>query len=235
MLIALFVIGIIGRIVRGHHMFIVGFDIDTRSHSTTATSITAIPTGIKILNWLATMWSACYLSTTPISFIIGFLSSSSFGGFTGPILANCMIDTLSHDPYSIVGHLHYVPSLGAVHTFFAGFYHYILFFKANYSSNEFIGRIHFTILSISPNPIFFSMHLSGITGFPRRIFDYPVIYFRYHRSNTFGIIGIMLSLIYFISSVAIGYFNPPSLSSSKSWMYLLLVLLSLCSMLGMIY
>jgi len=130
MLIALSITGMIGRIVRGHHMFIVGPDTDTRPYPTTATTTTAIPTGIKILNRLATMRSARYFSTTPISFIIGSSSSSSFGGFTGLTPANCMIDTLSHDPYSTVAHPHHVLSLGAVYTFFAALHHYILFSKA---------------------------------------------------------------------------------------------------------
>lgn len=110
-------------------MFIVGFDIDTRPYPTTATSIIAIPTGIKLLNRLVTMWSARYSSITPISFIIGSLSSFSFGGFTGLTSANCMIDTLSHDPYSIVAHPHHVLSLGAVYTFFAALHHFQVFFN----------------------------------------------------------------------------------------------------------
>ena len=101
-------------IVRGYYMFMVGFDLDTRSYSTYLTSIIAIPTGIKILNWLATIWSSCFSSITPLYFIIGFPFSSTFGGFTGPISANSIIDTILYDSYFIIRYLYYVPSLGVI-------------------------------------------------------------------------------------------------------------------------
>ena len=200
MLIALCIIGMIGCIVWGHHMFIVGFDIDTRSYFTSATSIIAIPTGIKILNWFATLWSGCMFLISSTFFIIGFLLSFSFGGFTGLILANCMIDTLLHDSYFVVGHFHYVLSLGAVYTFFGAFYNYFIFFSSYLWFNEFLGRIHFSLFFISSNVIFFNMHSLGIFGFPRRIFDYPVMFFRYHWLNSFGTVGVLLSLLCFILS-----------------------------------
>ena len=203
MLIALLIIGIIGRIVWGHHMFIVGFDINTRSYPTSATPIIAIPTGIKILNRFATLWSGCFFLISSLFFIIGFLLSSSFGGFTGLIPANRMIDTILHDSYFVVGHSHYVPSLGAVYTFFSAFYNYSLFFSSYYPFNEFLGRIHSPFFSISSNVISFSMHSPGILGSPRRIFDYPVIFFRYHRMNSFGTIGVLLSILRFIPPIAV--------------------------------
>jgi cytochrome c oxidase subunit 1 len=198
MLIALLIIGMIGCIVWGHHMFIVGFDIDTRSYFTSATSIIAIPTGIKILNWFATLWSGCFFLISSIFFIIGFLLSFSFGGFTGIILANCCIDILLHDCYFVVGHFHYVLSLGAIYSSFAAFYNYLLFFSSYSFFNEFVGRIHFSFFFNSSNLLFFSMHSLGIFGFPRRIFDYSLIFFRYHWMNYFGTVGIVLSLLCFI-------------------------------------
>jgi cytochrome c oxidase subunit 1 len=104
MVIALLIIGLIGCIVWGHHMFIVGFDIDTRSYFTITTSIIAIPTGIKIINWIMTIWGGVGTIYTSILFILGFIFSFTFGGVTGLILANCMIDTLLHDSYFVVGH-----------------------------------------------------------------------------------------------------------------------------------
>jgi len=198
MFIALLIIGIVGCIVWGHHMFIVGFDIDTRAYFTSATSIIAVPTGIKILNWFATLWSGSFFLITPLFFIIGFLFSFSFGGFTGLILANCIIDTLLHDSYFVVGHFHYVLSLGAVYTFFAAFYNYWIFFCSYFSFNDFLGRFHFSLFFIASNLIFFSMHSLGIFGFARRIFDYPVIFFRYHWSNSFGMYGVALSMFFFL-------------------------------------
>ena len=112
-----------------------------------------------------------------------------------------MIDTPSHDSYSVAGHFHYVLSPGAVHTFYAAFHNYLLSFSSYFSFNDFLGRIHSPPSSISSNPIFFSMHSPGIFGSPRRTFDYPVIFFRYHRINSFGTVGVVLSILRFIVSI----------------------------------
>ena len=101
MLIALLVIGFLGCIVWGHHMFMVGFDIDTRAYYTSVTSIIAIPTGMKIMNWLSSIWSGCSFLTTMLFWIIGFLYSFSFGGFSGSVLANVVLDVVLHDSYFI--------------------------------------------------------------------------------------------------------------------------------------
>ena len=178
-------------------MFIVGFDIDTRAYYTSNTSIIAIPTGIKILNWLATIYSSCFFLITPLYFIIGFLFSFTFGGFTGLISANSIIDTILHDSYFTIGHSHYVLSLGAVYTIFAAFYTYWIFFSS-ISFIDYLGRIHFSFLFISSNILFFSMHSLGIIGFPRRIYDYSMIFFKFQWFNSFGLIGIYLSILLFI-------------------------------------
>jgi len=201
MLIAMLLISFIGCIVWGHHMFMVGFDIDTRTYFTAATSIIAIPTGIKILNWLGTIWSGSYWLITPLFFIIGFLFSFSFGGFTGIILANCIIDTILHDSYFVVGHFHYVLSLGAVYTIIASIYNYWLMISSYHYYNDTLGRIHFILFFISSNMIFFTMHSQGILGCPRRIFDYSMLYFNFNYFNSFSLIGITLSLLLFIISL----------------------------------
>lgn len=177
-------------------MFMVGFDIDTRAYFTFPTSIIAIPTGIKILNWLATIWSSRFSSITPLYLIIGFLFSFSFEGFTGLISANSIIDIILHDSYFIIGHSHYVLSLGAVYSIFGSFYTYWIFL-INYSILDYLGKIQFILFSMSSNLIFFSMHSLGIIGFPRRIFDYSIIYYRFHWLNSFGLIGVCLSVILF--------------------------------------
>ncbi len=197
MLIALLIISILGCIVWGHHMFMVGFDIDTRAYFTFNTSIIAIPTGIKILNWLATIYSSCYFLITALYFIIGFLFSFIFGGFTGLIVANSIIDIILHDSYFIIGHFHYVLSLGAVYTIFAALYTYWIFISSNIMS-DWLGRIHFSLFFISSNFIFISMHSLGIIGFPRRIYDFSMLYFKFQWFNSFGLIGIYLSSIIFI-------------------------------------
>ncbi len=192
MLIALLIIAVLGCIVWGHHMFIVGFDLDTSSYFTFSTSIIAIPTGIKILNWLATIWSSCFYLISPYLFIIGFLFSFTFGGFTGLILANSIIDTILHDSYFIVGHFHYVLSLGAVYTIFAAFYTYGILYS-NIWISDYLGRIHFGSFFISSNSIFLTMHSLGINGFPRRIYDYSMIFFKFQWFNSLGLIGIFFS------------------------------------------
>jgi len=190
-------IGLVQDKAHLHHMFVVGFDIDSRAYFTSSTSIIAIPTGIKLLNWLLTLWSNLYYLVTPMFFILGFLLSFSFGGFTGLILANSIIDLILHDSYFVVGHFHYVLSLGAVYTIFAAFYTYSLFllnfnyslhssslaplFSLNsYGFNDFTGRLAYVSFFISSNLLFFPMHSLGIFGFPRRIFDYSVIFYRFH-------------------------------------------------------
>ena len=115
-----------------------------------------------------------------IIFHYWFLFSFSFGGFTGLILANCIIDTILHDPYFVIGHSHHVLSLGAVYTISSSIYNYFIMLSSYYYYNDFIGRLHFFISFISSNVIFFSMHSQGILGFPRRIFDYGISYFKFN-------------------------------------------------------
>ena len=201
MLIAIFVIVLLGCIVWGHHLYIIGFDIVTLGYFTTSTSIIAIPTGIKILNWLSTLWTGCFYVSALLLFILVFIYSFSFGGLTGIILANCIIDTLLHDTYFVVGHFHYVLSLGAVYTIFSSFYSYFCLF-CFVCLNEFLGIIHFVTLFCSSNIIFLSMHAIGLIGFPRRIFDYPIVYFRFLWLQSFGVLGISLSLILFMFIVS---------------------------------
>jgi len=150
-------------------MFVVGLDIDTRAYFSTATSIIAIPTGIKLFNWFNSIYSACFICITPLFFVIGFLFSFSFGGVTGIILANSFVDIILHDSYFVVGHFHYVLSLGAVYSVFASFYAYSSLFGINFI--EGMGRLSFIAFFCSSNLIFFNMHSLGIIGLPRRIFD----------------------------------------------------------------
>jgi len=199
-------------------MFVVGFDIDSRAYFTSSTSIIAIPTGIKLLNWLLTLWSNLSYMITPIFFVLGFLCSFSFGGFTGLILANSIIDLILHDSYFVVGHFHYVLSLGAVYTIYAAFYTYSLFLLnfrytttstakvflpfalASYGFNDFIGRLAFISFFISSNLLFFPLHSLGILGFPRRVFDFPVMFYRFNWLSSLSILGVGLSLLLFLLS-----------------------------------
>jgi heme/copper-type cytochrome/quinol oxidase subunit 1 len=178
MFIALLLIGVLGCVVWGHHMFVVGFDVDTRAYFSSATSIIAIPTGIKLFNWFHSLYGAVAFFLSSLFFVIGFLFSFAFGGVTGIILANSFIDTLLHDSYFVVGHFHYVLSLGAVYSVFAAFFAYFALFGLDVL--EAIGRVAFIVFFVSSNLVFFNMHSLGLVGLPRRIFDFRVAVLRFH-------------------------------------------------------
>ena len=170
MIYALFSIGLLGCIVWGHHMYTVGLDVDTRAYFTVATSIIAIPTGIKIFSWLATLWNGSLILITTNLFAIGFMYLFSFGGFTGLILANAPLDIPFHDSYFVIGHFHYVLSLGAVYSLFSSFYYYFNL-VSSINLSELIGRINFISFFSSSNLIFIPMQYTGIAAYPRRVSD----------------------------------------------------------------
>ena len=198
---AMVAIGGIGFVVWAHHMYTVGMNVDMKAYFLAATMVIAVPTGVKIFSWVATMWGGSIEFKTPMLWAIGFIFVFTVGGITGVVLSNAGVDVALHDTYYVVAHFHYTMSLGALFGVFCGFYYWFGKMSGRVYS-EFLGKLHFWLTFIGVNLIFFPQHFLGLAGMPRRYADYPDAFAGWNMVSSIGAYISFSGVIVFLIMLA---------------------------------
>jgi cytochrome c oxidase subunit I len=212
---AMVAIGVVGFVVWAHHMYTSGISVDTQAYFVFATMVIAVPTGVKIFSWIATMWGGSISFRTPMIWALGFIFLFTVGGVTGVMLANAGVDRSMHNTYYVVAHFHYVLSLGAVFAIFAGWYYW--FPKmSGYMYSEFFGKLHFWLTFVGANILFFPQHFLGLAGMPRHYADYPDAFAFWNRISSYGAYITTLGTVVFFIGVAYAFIRKEK-ASANPW------------------
>ncbi|MEJ2020782.1 MAG: cbb3-type cytochrome c oxidase subunit I [Maritimibacter sp.] len=213
---AIIAIGAVGFVVWAHHMYTVGMSLSQQSYFMLATMVIAVPTGIKVFSWIATIWGGSIEFKTPMLFSLGFLMLFTIGGVTGVVLSQAGVDRMYHDTYYVVAHFHYTMSMGAAFTIFAGIYYWIGKMSGR-QYPELAGKIHFWLFFNGVNLTFFPQHFLGRQGMPRRYIDYPEAFAYWNQLSSIGAFISFASFLLFIGIMVYTLFAGRRVTQNNYW------------------
>ncbi len=210
---AMVAIGAVGFIVWAHHMYTAGLALNTQRYFVFATMVIAVPTGVKIFSWIATMWGGSIRFSAAMHWAMGFIFLFTVGGVTGVVLSNAGLDRNLHNTYYVVAHFHYVLSLGAVFSIFAAWYYWFPKMSGRIIP-EWIGKLHFWVAFIGANILFFPMHFTGLAGMPRHYVDYPEAFAGWNKISSYGSYIFAFGLLIFFFGIIKAFMSPVRAANS---------------------